>query len=89
MARRKDFQAEHHELQRVLARELAEYGPQPLNGKDADMVAWHLADVPWRLSSRPCERRRHQTRHRRSGMSGGIPRAVDNAVTQPSLRLPP
>jgi hypothetical protein len=45
MARRKDFQAEHHELQRILARELAEYGPQPLNGKDADMVAWHLADV--------------------------------------------
>lgn len=45
MARRKNFQAEHQALQKILARELAEYGPQPLKAKDADMVAWHLADV--------------------------------------------
>lgn len=45
MARRKSFQAEHHELQSILAKELAEYGPHPLNAKDADAVAWHLADV--------------------------------------------
>jgi hypothetical protein len=45
MARRKNFQAEHQKLQRILARELTEYGPRPLNAKDADMVAWHLADV--------------------------------------------
>jgi hypothetical protein len=42
---RKNFQAEHQKLQRILARELTEYGPQPLNAKDADTVAWHLADV--------------------------------------------
>jgi hypothetical protein len=45
MAGRKNFRSEHQELQRILARELAEYGPQPLNAQDADMVAWHLADV--------------------------------------------
>jgi hypothetical protein len=45
MAKRGNFQAEHHQLQAILAKELAEYGPQPLNAKDADMVAWHLADV--------------------------------------------
>ena len=45
VARRRDFQAEHHELQSILAKELAEYGPHPLNAEDADIVAWHLADV--------------------------------------------
>ncbi|GAA4361728.1 hypothetical protein [Angustibacter luteus] len=45
MSKRKDFRAEQQELQRLLARELAEYGPHPLGPKDADRVAWHLADV--------------------------------------------
>ena len=45
MARSRNFRAEHHELQSILAKELAEYGPHPLDAKDADMVAWHLADV--------------------------------------------
>jgi len=44
-ARNKNFQQDHHALQAVLARELQEYGPHPLGPRDADMVAWHLADV--------------------------------------------
>jgi hypothetical protein len=55
VARRKNFQAEHHELQRILARELAEYGPQPLNAQDADTVAWHLADVTLAVVMRAVE----------------------------------
>ena len=45
MARRRDFQAEHHELQAIMAKELAEYGAKPLSAEDADDAAWHLADV--------------------------------------------
>ena len=56
MAKQKDFQAEHHELQRLLARALAEYGPQPLNANDADMIAWHLADVTLPVVIRAVER---------------------------------
>jgi hypothetical protein len=40
-----DYQLEHHQLQAILATELQDYGPHPLSPKDADEVAWHLADV--------------------------------------------
>jgi hypothetical protein len=43
--RRRKYQADHHALQAVLASELQEYGPHPLEPKDAEMVAWRLADV--------------------------------------------
>jgi len=40
-----NYQSEHHQLQEILARELQDYGPHPLEPEDADAVAWHLADV--------------------------------------------
>jgi hypothetical protein len=65
LARSKDYQADHHDLQRLLARELQEYGPQPLSPDDADMVAWHLADVTLAVVIRAVERTRAEATRRR------------------------
>lgn len=45
MRRQRDYQAEHHELQAILVRELRTYPDQPMSEDEADTVAWHLADV--------------------------------------------
>jgi hypothetical protein len=52
------YRAEHHELQGILAKELPEYGPLPLSAKDADDVAWHLADVTMQVIISAVERAR-------------------------------
>lgn len=62
MARHRSFQAEHHELQSILAKELVEYGPHPLNANDADMVAWHLAEVTLSVVIRAVEEAESSTR---------------------------
>jgi hypothetical protein len=53
-----DYQREHHQLQAILARELQDYGPHPLEPEDADTVAWHLADMTLQVVIGAVERER-------------------------------
>lgn len=57
-----DFTREHRELQRLLSRELRDYGPQPLAARDAEAVAWHLADVTLAVVVDAVHRERTQRR---------------------------
>jgi hypothetical protein len=53
-----NYQSEDHQLQEILARELQDDGPHPLEPADADAVAWHLADVTFQVVIGVVERER-------------------------------
>jgi hypothetical protein len=65
------YQSEHQQLQAILARELQDYGPHPLEPEDADAVAWHLADVTLQVVVGAVEREQAKVKDKRAhGLAG-------------------
>lgn len=61
-----NYQFEHHQLQAILARELQDYGPTPLEPEDADAVAWHFADVTLPVVVGAVDRERAKAKDKRA-----------------------